>query len=417
MSFLDAHFLWLDIVIAAAAIAAAAGAIGVHTTLRRVVFMPAALSQLAGAGVVVAFLLVHTLAQEPVAVTPAAPVDAGTSGEPGLDSLHSHGLETQSGNVPETEPLPIPMADDPNVFAEPSPDHAGGAATGDHRSTRSEPSPDHAGGAATGDHRSTRSEPSPDHAGGAATGDHRSTRSEPSPDHAGGAATGDHRSTRSDDEHGHCPPMLPRALAMVFACLGALLLGFVREGRRVTREWLLGTVFIGASATVLLVGGFIQQELHDVNDVLFGNAIVIASGQMLEAVIVSVVIVALHLALAPAFLIHAFDPLTARAHGVPIRILDGLLFLSMGVAIATGTRVVGALPEFAFAVFPAMTALSVVRRPRLLVAVSAACGALAAFLGYWASFVLSLPTGASMAAASLLIFLVVKGAVAAAGRR
>jgi len=66
-----------------------------------------------------------------------------------------------------------------------SPDHAGGAPTGDPRSTHS---PDHAGGAPTGDPRSTHS---PDHAGGAPTGAPRSTHS---PDHAGGAPTGDPRS-------------------------------------------------------------------------------------------------------------------------------------------------------------------------------------------------------------------------------
>jgi ABC-type Mn2+/Zn2+ transport system permease subunit len=284
MSFWDARFLWMEIVIAAAAVGAATAVVGLHTTLRRVVFLPAALSQLSGAGVVLAFLLGHVL----------------------------------------------------------------------------------------------------------------------------GA--------------GHCeefcdqPWSLPWGMAVLFACAGALVLGFVREGTRITREWLMGAVFIGSSVVVLLLGGIIGQELHDVTDVLFGNAIALSTGHMVQALLMSGTVLLLHFWLAPMFLSYAFDPVAARAHGIPVRLLDSVLFLSMGVAIASGTRVVGALPEFAFAVFPGMAALSLVRQPRLLVLVAAFFGALVAFLGYWASFKLSLPTGATMAAVALLLVVVVKGVKGVVGR-
>jgi ABC-type Mn2+/Zn2+ transport system permease subunit len=201
---------------------------------------------------------------------------------------------------------------------------------------------------------------------------------------------------------------LPWLMALLFACAGALILGFVREGRQVTRGWLLGAVFVAASGAVLLLGGFIQQEMHDVNDVLFGNAIAISTDQMWQAIMVAALVLALHVWLAPLFLSYAFDPVTARAHGFPVQLLDAVLFLSMGLAIASGTRVVGALPEFAFAVFPGMAALSLVRKARWLMVVAALFGAASAFVGYWASFVLSLPTGATMAAAALALTLLAR---------
>ncbi len=200
---------------------------------------------------------------------------------------------------------------------------------------------------------------------------------------------------------------LPWLMALLFACGGALALGFVREGNQTTKGWIMGAVFIGASALVLLLGGLVSQEMHDVNDVLFGNAIALSSGQMWQAVIVSALVVALHLWLAPLFFSYAFDPISARAHGFPVRTLDAVLFFSMGLAIAAGTRVVGALPEFAFAVFPGMIALRLVQKARWIVVVSAITGAAVAFVGYWASFVLSLPTGATMATVALLLYLVV----------
>jgi ABC-type Mn2+/Zn2+ transport system permease subunit len=267
MTFFESSFLWLDVVLAASISAAAVAAVGVHAVLRRVVFLPAALSQVAGLGVVLTFLIAHRL--------------------------------------PALEPL---LADDPGTFA------------------------------------------------------------------------------------------------AVFAAGVALLLGFVRESRGSTREWLLGAVFVLASALVLLLGGLVSAEMHDVSDVLFGNAIALEHGPMVRAVTTSAAVLALNALLARPFVGVAFDPDTARAHGAPVRLLDALLYLSLGLAIAANTRVVGALPSFAFSVFPAAGALRLARDPLRVVLLAAVTGAAAAFLGYWASFELSLPTGACMATVAALLY-------------
>ncbi|MFH0903529.1 MAG: metal ABC transporter permease [Pseudomonadota bacterium] len=277
MDFLQSHFLWLDIVIAATMSAAAAAAVGVHAILRRVVFLPAALSQLAGVGVVASFLVAHNL---------------------------------------------------------------------------------------------------------------------------------------DGDWHGSILEA-PKIFAIVFAAVGAIVLGLMREARGTTREWGLGGVYIASSALIVLIGGHIPQEIHDVNDILFGNAIAIEREQMATTAIVSSAVLLIHAALARPFVATAFDQQTASAHRVPVRSLDVLLFVSMGLAAATSTRVVGALPAFAFAVFPGACALRLARDARAVVAIAAGLGVLDAFLGYWASFVLSLPTGACMAAMALAVFIVVRAVLRA----
>lgn len=403
MSFWDAHFLWLEVVIASAAVAAATAAVGIHTTLRRVVFLPAAVSQLAGAGVVVAFLLAHMLAgysafQSPTHCPDSAAAtrhnDKPAIAEHGHDfapspdhGTHAHEAEDPSVVNPSvgTDDGAIPMADDPGVFSD-----DGALPMADEPGVFSDdgaiPMPDDPG-------VSSDSAVVP------------STAPLPRPGLVPSPAV-----SQTDQSVHPCEETwsLPWLMALLFACGGALALGFVREGRQATKGWIMGAVFITASATVLLLGGLVQQEMHDVNDVLFGNAIALSQGQMWQALVVSVLVLALHLWLAPLFLSYAFDPVTARAHGFPVRLLDSVLFLSMGLAIAAGTRVVGALPEFAFAVFPGMTALRLVRRARWLVVVSAVLGAAIAFLGYWISFEWALPTGATMAVAALAVYLPVQ---------
>jgi ABC-type Mn2+/Zn2+ transport system permease subunit len=279
MGFFENSFLWLDVVIAAACSAAAAAVVGVHAMLRRVVFLPAALCQLAGLGVVLAFLL-------------------------------GHAFPSRAQSV---------LCD-------------------------------------------------------------------------------------------------PRLYAIAFAAVGALVLGLKRETPGTTREWGLGAAYVVASALIVLVGGYIPQEIHDVGDILFGNAITIERGPMIETAVASAAVLLMHGALARSFVATAFDPQTARAHGVPVGVLDALLFVSMGLAVAMCTRVVGSLPAFAFAVFPGAAAMRLVRGAKAVVTVAALVGALDAFVGYWASFVLSLPTGACMAAVAAAVFLILRVAAALADR-
>ena len=58
MSFWESSFMWLEAVIASTALAAVCAVVGVYTIMRRVVFLPAALSQISGFGVTLAFLIV-----------------------------------------------------------------------------------------------------------------------------------------------------------------------------------------------------------------------------------------------------------------------------------------------------------------------------------------------------------------------
>jgi len=73
-----------------------------------------------------------------------------------------------------------------------------------------------------------------------------------------------------------------------------------------------------------------------------------------------------------------------------------MLNLMIAVVISVATRAVGALPVFAFTVIPAAAALLVTEQIRRTIALSVAIGIVAAAVGYYVSWVKTLPTGASM---------------------
>ena len=69
MSFIESAFLWKEAVIASTVLAMALSVTGIFVILRRVVFLPAALSQVSGLGVVISFWLalrIPSLADTPL---------------------------------------------------------------------------------------------------------------------------------------------------------------------------------------------------------------------------------------------------------------------------------------------------------------------------------------------------------------
>ena len=170
-----------------------------------------------------------------------------------------------------------------------------------------------------------------------------------------------------------------------------------------TRESLLGFVFLASGAGAVIVGDKITQEAHDLSAILFGSAVVV---QRLDLVLVSVATVLLlggHLLIWRALVFSGFDPLGARVQGLPTKALDGFLFVSVGLSVALCTRALGALPVFAFSVLPAMAALAITSRIGLVFALAGLFGTLSGVGGYALSFRAELPVGATQTALAALI--------------
>jgi zinc transport system permease protein len=211
----------------------------------------------------------------------------------------------------------------------------------------------------------------------------------------------------------HVTPVIfePVLWAIVASLLATLV--FIANPVRLhlTRESLLGFVFLASGAGAVIVGDKITQEAHDLSAILFGSAVVV---QRIDLVLVSTATVVLlggHLAFWRALVFAGYDPLGARVQGVPTRALDAFLFISIGLAVALCTRALGALPVFAFSVLPAMAALVLTSRIGLVFALGGLFGALSGVGGYAVSYRAELPVGATQTALAALVL-----GVALAGR-
>lgn len=203
------------------------------------------------------------------------------------------------------------------------------------------------------------------------------------------------------------------AVAMTVSAVGALLLGAFRP-RRLPAEATVGATWVVASALVVLGVSRLVHAAHDLQGLVFGNAVAVPPAELAVIAVVAALVTAVLAAFAKELAFTSFDPETARAVGMRVRTWDAVLFVSIGIAIPPAARALGALPVFAFLTLPAAGALLLRVGFRPAFALAAAFGVLAAASGYVLSWIWELPTGATMVA--IAAALTVPGAISRLAR-
>jgi zinc transport system permease protein len=192
--------------------------------------------------------------------------------------------------------------------------------------------------------------------------------------------------------------------ALVLCALCTVLIG-VRTPSRVSREALVGFLFVGASALAVLVGDCIAQEAHDIAAILFGTAVLVRPLDLALLALGAALSLGGLFVLGRALTFTGLDPDGARVQGLPVQLVETAFWALFALEVSVATRALGSLPVFAFAVLPAATGLMLASRIRGAILIAIGVGGLSGALGYVAAFFGELPVGATQAATALLFTL------------
>jgi zinc transport system permease protein len=161
------------------------------------------------------------------------------------------------------------------------------------------------------------------------------------------------------------------------------------------RDRALGFAYLAGAAGTLAIGTRIVQEVQDVHSILFGSAVVVRPDDLRLLAALAAAIALVHLVGVRGFVQASFDRDGATVRGLPVRTLELVLLASVAVAISVSTRILGALPVFAFSVLPATAAIRLVPNVDRALVAAAAIGAAAGFAGYVVAYRWALPVGAA----------------------
>mgnify|MGYP006270777897 CR=1 FL=1 len=188
---------------------------------------------------------------------------------------------------------------------------------------------------------------------------------------------------------------IPPVLAIVLCLLLVFLLTWVGSSPSFPRDAVLGTAFVLPMGLVLVLGPYIPQEMHEIESVLHGSAVVVRFEDLVAVSVVGTAVVITQSFGFRAFIFSSLDPAVATTQGVPVRSLDAVLFGSVALMTGLVTRALGALPTFALTVLPAVGVMRLKIGLGPVFGLAAVVGAVSGAGGYGLAYQMDWSVGAS----------------------
>jgi manganese/iron transport system permease protein len=179
---------------------------------------------------------------------------------------------------------------------------------------------------------------------------------------------------------------IPYAIgAFAAGMFSAVATGFLKDNSRIKQDTVMGVVFSGMFGLGLVMYVKIQSEVH-LDHILFGDMLGVSLGDIAQTGAIAAVVAGAILLKWRDLMLHAFDPVQARALGLRVGLLHYGLLALISLAIVGALQAVGIILAIAMLIAPGAIALLVTRTfPRmLLVASVVAVGG--SLLGVYLSF-------------------------------
>lgn len=186
----------------------------------------------------------------------------------------------------------------------------------------------------------------------------------------------------------------------------AVLIAVFSQRRRIKEDTVIGIFFAAAFAAGLVVISKVQGYTASLTSFLFGSITGVATEDIVMVAIVGALVLALLMVFHNQLIAVSLDRETAAAQNTRVFAFDLLLYLAVTAAVVMSVRTVGNILVLALLVTPAATARLLTDRLPVMMALSAAIGAVGSVVGVYLSWAWDIPTGATIVLVVTACFLV-----------
>jgi len=198
----------------------------------------------------------------------------------------------------------------------------------------------------------------------------------------------------------------PSVVLLPFAVLFALGVTYLLERTRLWTDALLNIIYSSSLAIAIIILSFVGEYKGGLNNLLFGDILAVRELDLVFSSLLLIVCIALvGLTLRTQMLVTLHEPL-AIARGVPVSAHRTAFIVLLSLVVGISIKAIGVLLVSAFVVIPACTARLLSRNFTNYVLLSAGLGAFSAVVGMVLSAAFNLPSGPTIVAVQLTIFLI-----------
>ena len=193
--------------------------------------------------------------------------------------------------------------------------------------------------------------------------------------------------------------------ALGWAIPASLLITFISRRANLRLDASIGIIFASGFALGIILMSRVTGYAADLFGLLFGNVLGISWA---EVALIGGIVAAVSLVIAAFYkelLFTSYDATMSAASGIPVRFMQYLLPVLVGVTTVASLKAVGIVLVLALLVTPSATAMLLARRMPSIMACSVAVGLIATVLGLYLSFYANLPSGPSIVLVATGLFL------------
>ncbi len=197
--------------------------------------------------------------------------------------------------------------------------------------------------------------------------------------------------------------------ALGAALVSSLSMGAISRAARMREDTAIGIVFAAMFALGIAIISTVRNSAVDLSHMLFGNILGVSEGDLWRIAGFGLAVLIIVALFYKELMVISFDPVLAATLRLPVRAFDLLLLTLLAIAIVVAIQTVGVALTLAILVTPPATAAFLTHRMHTMMIVAAGLAVLAGVVGLYASYYLSIASGAAIVLTSTLLFALIWG--------
>ena len=198
----------------------------------------------------------------------------------------------------------------------------------------------------------------------------------------------------------------PLVFAIPIVIIAAFLLLRVSENSKIKGDAAIGLISSSSLAIGMIVNALSNGTNIDLNSYMFGSILAIEKSEMVLCVVLGIVIIGVFIFFYNPIFAITFDENFAKATGLKVEVYKTVLSILTALTIVIGMRIMGTLLISSLIIFPALSAMRITKKFKNVMIISVIISLVCFFAGLVASYLIEIPTGASIVVSNLIMFII-----------
>ena len=195
----------------------------------------------------------------------------------------------------------------------------------------------------------------------------------------------------------------PTWFALIISIIASLLIFKLENKKAKNSDAAIAVLSSGALAIGMIALTLNKGIAIDPNSYLFGSILAITKTDLILSILVGAMASLLYIIFFKQIFAVSFDTEFAAATGIKVETYETILAVTCSVVVVLGMKICGALLISAFVVMPVLGAIKLAKNFKQTILISVFLSIISFVLGFIASYILSVPAGASIVIAELAV--------------